>query len=124
MGGELSRGYIERTRIMSYNNFFGWIGGAVVHKINTLLFFAVTAQYANALLNPEGYRTLSISNALVIMVVLFLSAWFTQRSHTDASATGRGRRWVQRTRVLPPTSLWRSPIATTCSSCSRSLPCR
>ena len=78
MGGELSRGYIERTRIMSYNNFFGWIGGAVVHKINTLLFFAVTAQYANALLNPEGYRTLSISNALVIMVVLFLSAWFTR----------------------------------------------
>ena len=78
MGGELSRGYIERTRIMSYNNFFGWIGGAVVHKVNTLLFFAVTAQYANALLNPEGYRTLSISNAVVIMVVLFLSAWFTR----------------------------------------------
>lgn len=50
----------------------------MVHKINTLLFFAVTAQYANALLNPEGYRTLSISNALVIMVVLFLSAWFTR----------------------------------------------
>ena len=78
MGGELSRDYIERTRVMSYNNFFGWIGGAVVHKVNTLLFFAVTAQYANALLNPDGYRMLSISNALVIMVVLFLSAWFTR----------------------------------------------
>ena len=78
MGAELSKDYIERTRIMSYNNFFGWIGGPPVHKVNTWLFFAVTAQYGNALLNPDGYAALSVSNALVIMVVLFLSAWFTR----------------------------------------------
>ena len=78
MGGELSKDYIERTRIMSYNNFFGWLGGPPVHKVNTLVFFAVTAQYGNAMLNPDGYAALSVSNALVIMVVLFLSAWFTR----------------------------------------------
>ena len=78
MGAELSKDYLERTRIMSYNNFFGWIGGPPVHLVNTWLFFAVTAQYGNALLNPDGYAALSVSNALVIMVVLFLSAWFTR----------------------------------------------
>ena len=78
MGSELSKDYIERTRVMSYNNFFGWLGAAPVHQINTWLFFAVTAQYANAMLNPEAYTSLSMTNALVIMVVLFLSAWFTR----------------------------------------------
>ncbi len=78
MGGELSQEYLERTKIMSYNNFFGWIGGPVVHKVNTLIFFAVTVQYANALLNPDAYQSLSLSNALVIMLVLFASAWYTR----------------------------------------------
>ena len=78
MGSELSKDYIERTRVMSYNNFFGWLGAAPVHQVNTWLFFAVTAQYANAMLNPEAYTSLSMTNALVIMVVLFLSAWFTR----------------------------------------------
>lgn len=78
MGGELSKGYLERTTIMSYNNFFGWIGSAPIHKLNTFMFFAVSAQYGNALLNPEPYTALSLSNALFIMVVLLASAWFTR----------------------------------------------
>ncbi len=78
MGGELSKDYLERTRIMSYNNFFGWLGSAPVHKLNTFMFFAVTAQYGNALLNPQSYTALSLSNALAIMVVLLASAWFTR----------------------------------------------
>ena len=77
MGGELSKDYIERTRIMSYNNFFGWLGGPPVHKVNTLVFFAVTAQYGNAMLNPDGYAAAVRVERRVIMVVLFLSAWFT-----------------------------------------------
>ena len=78
MGGELSREYLERTKIMSYNNFFGWIGGPPVHKLNTAIFFAVTVQYSNALLNPESYQALSLSNATAIFVVLLASAWFTR----------------------------------------------
>lgn len=78
MGGELSKEYTERTKIMSYNNFFGWIGGAVFFKINTVLFFVATVQYANGLRNPESYRPFSICMALVIVTVLFASAWFTR----------------------------------------------
>ena len=78
MGAELSKEYLERTAIMSYNNFFGWLGGPPVHKLNTVMFFAVTAQYGNALLNPEAYTALSVSNALAITLVLLASAWFTR----------------------------------------------
>ena len=78
MGGELSKEYLERTTVMSYNNFFGWLGGPPIHKLNTTLFFAVTAQYGNALLNPESYTALSLSNAVAITLVLLASAWFTR----------------------------------------------
>ena len=40
MGGELSKEYIERTKIMSYNNFFAWLGSAAMFKLNTIVFFA------------------------------------------------------------------------------------
>lgn len=78
MGGELSKEYYERTKIMSYNNFFGWLGGPPVHKVNTIVFFAVTIEYSNALLNPDAYNALSFSNATAIFVVLTASAWFTR----------------------------------------------
>ncbi len=78
MGGELSKEYTERTKIMSYNNFFGWIGGAVFFKINTVLFFAATLQYREGLRNPDSYASFSICMALVIVTVLFSSAWFTR----------------------------------------------
>ena len=78
MGGELSKEYTERTKIMSYNNFFGWIGGAGFFKINSTVFFATTAQAANGFLRPEAYGPFSITIALVIVVVLFVSAWFTR----------------------------------------------
>lgn len=78
MGGELSKEYTERTKIMSYNNFFGWIGGAGFFKINTAVFFAATLQYREGLRNPESYGAFSICMALVIVTVLFASAWFTR----------------------------------------------
>jgi len=78
LGGELSRDYTERSQVMSYNNFFGWLGGAAMFKLNTIIFFASSANYANGLLNPDAYVTFSISMAVVIVVVLFGSAWFTR----------------------------------------------
>ena len=77
MGGELSKEYTERTKIMSYNNFFGWIGGAGFFKINSTVFFATTAQTANGFLRPDAYEPFSITIAIVIAIVLFVSAWFT-----------------------------------------------
>lgn len=78
MGGELSRDYTERSKVMSYNNFFGWLGGGAMFKLNTMIFFASGATYANGLLNPDAYPLFSASMAIVVVFVLFCSAWFTR----------------------------------------------
>ena len=78
LGGELSSDYTERSRVMSYNNFFGWLGGGAMFKLNTMLFFASGAAYLNGFLNPDAYHLFSLSMTLVVLLVLFSSAWFTR----------------------------------------------
>jgi len=78
LGGELSSNYTERSKIMSYNNFFAWLGGAGVFKINTLVFFAASGVAANGLLNEAVYPQFALWMAVVIVLVLFASAWFTR----------------------------------------------
>lgn len=77
-GGELSRDYTERSKIMSYNNFFQWVGGAGIFKINTLVFFATAGVAGNGLLNGESYPVFAIAIATAILIVLLASAWFTR----------------------------------------------
>lgn len=78
LGGELAADYTERSRVMSYNNFFGWLGGAAMFKLNTIVFFASSAQFANGFLNPGAYFYFSSSIAALIFAVLFASAWWTR----------------------------------------------
>ncbi|MEE9279242.1 MAG: MFS transporter [Myxococcota bacterium] len=78
MGAELSSDYNERSKVMSYNNFFAWLGAGAMFKVNTTVFFASTGQYANGLLNPQAYSSFSSIIMLVIIAVLFSSAWFTR----------------------------------------------
>ena len=78
LGGELSEDYTERSTVMSYNNFFGWLGAAAMFKINTLIFFTSSAMFANGLLNPNSYGSFSTAMAVLIIFVLFASAWWTR----------------------------------------------
>jgi Na+/melibiose symporter-like transporter len=78
LGGELSSDYHERSTIMSYNNFFGWIGGAGTHFISLTFAFAATAEYANGLLNPGAYPAFSVVAAVIVFFVLYTSAWYTR----------------------------------------------
>ena len=78
LGGELSSNYHERTTIMAYNNFFGWFGAAGTHFVALTFAFAATAEYVNGLLNPDAYPVFSATAAVVVVVVLYVSAWFTR----------------------------------------------
>jgi glycoside/pentoside/hexuronide:cation symporter, GPH family len=78
LGGELSPNYVERTRVMAWNNFLVFAGGASISIIALSVFFRRTPQYENGLLNPEGYLPFSIVAALGAMSILFFSAWFTR----------------------------------------------
>ncbi len=78
LGGELSSDYHERSTIMSYNNFFGWIGGAGTHFVALTFAFAATAEYANGLLNPGAYPAFSTAAAVIVFFILYTSAWYTR----------------------------------------------
>ena len=78
LGAELSSDYHERSTIMSYNNFFGFIGGAGTHFIALTFAFAATAEYANGLLNPDAYPVFALTAAVIVFFILYASAWFTR----------------------------------------------
>lgn len=78
LGGELTRDYTERSRVMSFNALFNVFGGGAMFKINTLIFFASSANFTNGLLNPAGYPPFALTSAAIIFLVLLSSAWFTR----------------------------------------------
>jgi|TARA_Y100000310_G_scaffold42409_1_gene39708 Na+/melibiose symporter-like transporter len=78
MGAELSKDYNQRSIVMSYNNFFGWIGGAGTHILGLTVFFAATPEFSYGLLDKEAYPRFGIFVALVTIILILASAWFTR----------------------------------------------
>lgn len=78
LGGELSSSYVERSRVMSWNNFALWFGGTAITLISLNVFFRTTPEYPLGLLNPDAYLPFSLLAACLTMIILFCSAWFTR----------------------------------------------
>ena len=78
LGGELSRDYIERSKVLSWNNFFAWAGAAGMSFFALSVVFKATPQYPRGLLNPEPYGPFAIGCAIAAIAILFASAWFTR----------------------------------------------
>lgn len=78
LGGELSQSYLERSRVMAWNNFALWFGGTSMSIISLNLFFKSTPTYKMGLLNPAPYLPFSLMAAFAILVILLSSAWFTK----------------------------------------------
>ncbi len=78
LGGELSPNYVERTRVMAWNNFLVFVGGASISLVALNVFFKSTPEFHNGLFNPAGYPPFSVTAAVSAMAVLFFSAWFTR----------------------------------------------
>ncbi len=78
LGGELSSDYLERSRVMSWNNFFSWAGAAGTAFFALSYVFKATPEFPRGLLNPEPYGPFAWGLAAVAITVLFASAWFTR----------------------------------------------
>lgn len=73
---ELSDDYDERSSILSYRYFFGWVGGNAMTVSAFLFIFPafVTAGISNGQFNPAAYRTYGMIGALVIFTAIMVSA--------------------------------------------------
>lgn len=78
LGAELSPHYVERSKVMAYNSFFTWVGGASLTWLALSFFFQKTPEYRNGLLNPEPWQRFALVFAVAIVLILFASAWFTR----------------------------------------------
>src|SRR5690606_30926544 len=78
LGGELSSDYTERSDVMAYNTFFGFSAGAILTWSAYTFFFHATPEYERGLKNPEAYPAFAVFVAVVCLVALFASAWFTR----------------------------------------------
>lgn len=78
LGAELSPNYIERSKVMAYHSFFTWAGGAAMTWIALSYFFPATPEYPRGLLNPAPWPGFALTMALIMLAVLFGSAWFTR----------------------------------------------
>ncbi len=78
LGAELSADFTERTRIMSMNTLFGFIGSFGTAFIAYTYFFTPTAEFENGLLFSGHYPVFATAAALVGGAIMFLSTLFTR----------------------------------------------
>lgn len=80
-GAELSTDYGERSRVMSFQMLFGWIGGVGFSVTCYQLIFAQTEELdRGGLLNPAHYFELAMLGSILIFIGIVVSTAFTQRA--------------------------------------------
>lgn len=70
LGAELSRDYQERTKIVSYRTFLGYIGGILLSVVALNSFFKATETFPNGMLNVDGYSSLGALAGLIAFVAM------------------------------------------------------
>lgn len=72
LGAELSKDYQERTKIVSYRTFLGYVGGIALSVTALNSFFKATEQYPNGMLNSAGYSSLGVLAGVIAFVAMII----------------------------------------------------
>ena len=78
LGAELSEDYIERSRVMSYNNLFGYMGVIIMHIFVWFLIFPYFTGDKLGQLYQESYTPIAIFCMVLISLCILSSAYFTK----------------------------------------------
>jgi len=78
LGAELSDDYFERSRVMSYNNLFGYMGVIIMHIFVWFLVFPFFAGEKIGQLYQESYTPIAIFSMVLISLCILSSAYFTK----------------------------------------------
>ena len=78
MGAELSTDYIERSKIMSFNNLFGFYGGFAMHCFVWFFVFGFLFENQGGQLYGPAYQPIVIFSCALIIVTILGCAWFTR----------------------------------------------
>ena len=75
LGAELSDDYHERSKVMSHNNLFGYLGVIFMH---VFVWFFIFANFEDGQRNREAYAPIIIYASILIASCILASAWFTK----------------------------------------------
>ena len=75
LGAELSDDYQERSKVMSYNNIFTYVGWLLMH---TFVWFVVFPEFQDGQRNQAAYTPIVIYCTTLVALCIFVSAWFTR----------------------------------------------
>lgn len=78
LGAELSSDYHERSNVMSFNNFFGFLGGATISWIGYTWFFNRSPDGVDGRFVAENYVNYGFLGAVFLSIAIFSCAWFTR----------------------------------------------
>ena len=72
LGAELSQDYQERTKIVSYRTFLGYVGGIILSVVALNSFFKASETYPNGMLNVDGYSSLGALAGIIAFMAMTL----------------------------------------------------
>ena len=79
LAAEFSTGYEQRSVLLSYRYFFGWVGGLTVNLLAYAIFLTPDATHKVGQLNAPGYGRYGMAAGAIIFVFILISAIGTHR---------------------------------------------
>ena len=73
-GAEITKDYIERTKLFSWREMFAWVAGICNAFLAYNIFFRSTPEYPFGQLNPEAYFPLALTGAIFMVLSLLYSS--------------------------------------------------
>lgn len=71
---ELTPDYDERTKLVGYRGFFGYLGAIGLTIVAYVFFFPKTQEYSIGLMNPEGYTSYAMLGATMMFIAILVSS--------------------------------------------------
>ncbi|ALC14676.1 MFS transporter [Sphingopyxis sp. 113P3] len=76
---DLAQDYDDRTSLLSYRYFFGWVGGLTISVLGFSVFLRPSAEYPTGTLNLDGYSLYGLTASLMMFAAIIASSLGTQR---------------------------------------------
>ena len=84
-GAEITKDYLERTKLFSWREMFGWVAGISNAFLAYNFFFRSTPEYPYGQLNPEAYFPLALTGAIFMILSLLYSSITTRNKIENLS---------------------------------------
>jgi Na+/melibiose symporter-like transporter len=74
MTAEMTPHYDERTSLVSYRFFFGWVGGITMYQLAFRYFLAPTSEFGDGRYNADAYGGFALTCAIAITAAILICA--------------------------------------------------